>query len=101
MSGHDLVGLLESRRGMTKVAMVETAAPGSRQRSVAEQDALESGVDAVISKPITVTDLEELLGLPLEERTRRLSSRGLSGSWAALPVSVGAAVVAIAVLMIG
>jgi hypothetical protein len=86
---------------MTKVAMVETAAPGSRQRSVAEQDALESGVDAVISKPITVTDLEELLGLPLEERTRRLSSRGLSGSWAALPVSVGAAVVAIAVLMIG
>ena len=101
MSGHDLVGLLESRRGMTKVAMVETAAPGSRQRSVAEQDARESGVDAVISKPITVTDLEELLGLPLEERTRRLSSRGLSGSWAALPVSVGAAVVAIAVLMIG
>lgn len=101
MSGHDLVGLLQSRRGMTKVAMVETATPGSRQRTVAEQDAHESGVDAVLSKPITVSDLEELLGLPLEERSRRLSGRGLSGSWAALPVSVGAAVVAIAVLMIG
>lgn len=102
MSGHDLVGLLESRRGLTKVAMVDSAAPGTRQRAMAEQDARESGVDAVISKPITVTDLEELLGLPLEERTRRLSSRGITGSsWAALPVSVGAAVVAIAVLMIG
>jgi hypothetical protein len=55
----------------------------------------------VVSQPITVADLEELLGLPVEERNRRLAAKGFAGSWAALPVSVGAAVVALAVLMIG
>jgi DNA-binding response OmpR family regulator len=99
MSGQDFVGLLESRRADAKVAMVDVEAEGSRHRVLAEQAAREAGVDVVLSKPITVADLEELLGLPLEERRRRIAAPGRS--WAALPVSVGAAVIAIAVLMIG
>jgi len=99
MSGEDFVGLLQSKRGEAKVAMVDAAAQGSRNFQVAEQSAREAGVDVVLSKPITVGDLEELLGLPLEERRRRFAAPGRS--WAAVPVTVGAAMIAIAVLMIG
>ena len=99
MSGQDFVGLLESRRSGAKIAMVDVEAAGSRHSRLAQQAALEIGADAVLSKPITVADLEELLGLPIEERRRRFAVKGRE--WAALPVSVGAAVIAIAVLMIG
>ncbi len=87
MSGSDFVQLLATVRGDSKVALVG-AGDGE-------------DVDMVLSQPITCEDLEELLGLPAAERSRRLATRGLAGNWAALPVSVGAAVVAIAVLMIG
>ncbi|MCE9630435.1 MAG: hypothetical protein K8S94_06925 [Planctomycetia bacterium] len=99
MSGQDFVGLLESRRAGAKIAMVDVESEGSRHRQLAEQSALEVGVDVVLSKPITVADLEELLDLPIEERRRRFAAQGRS--WAALPVSIGAAVIAIAVLMVG
>jgi CheY-like chemotaxis protein len=99
MSGEDFVGLLHARRGDAKVAMVDEAVKGSRQFTLAEQAAREAGVDMVLSTPITVADLEELLGLPIEERRRRFAAPGRS--WAAVPVSVGAAMIAIAVLMVG
>jgi len=99
MSGEDFVGLLQARRGDAKVAMVDENTAGSRHSQLAEQVALEAGVDMVLSKPITVADLEELLGLPIEERRRRFAVNGRN--WAAVPVSVGAAMIAIAVLMIG
>ncbi len=94
MSGHDFVELLGSLRGDSKVAMIGNGFAASRA-------AAEAGADLLVNQPITVGDLEELLGLPVEERNRRLAARGFVGSWAALPVSVGAAVVALAVLMIG
>lgn len=94
MSGHDFVELLGALRGDAKVAMIGAGLAASRS-------AREAGADMVVSQPITVADLEELLGLPAEERSRRLAAQGFAGSWAALPVSVGAAVVALAVLMIG
>jgi DNA-binding response OmpR family regulator len=90
MSGHDFAELLGSLRGGSKVAMV-----------AASRAAAEAGADLVMSQPISVGDLEELLGLTVEERSRQLAARGFAGSWAALPVSMGAAVVALAVLMIG
>jgi CheY-like chemotaxis protein len=99
MSGEDFVGLLHARRGDAKVALVDAAKEGSRHFHLAEQTAREAGVDMVLSKPITVSDLEELLGLPIEERRQRFAAPGRS--WAAVPVSVGAAMIAIAVLMIG
>ena len=101
MSGHDFVELLATVRGASKVAIVDTSGAGSRQRMIAEQAATEVGVDAVLSQPISWADLEELLELTVEERGQRLKARGIVGSWAALPVSVGAAVVAMAVLVIG
>jgi CheY-like chemotaxis protein len=94
MSGHDFVELLGAIGGDSKVAMIGSGFAASRA-------AEESGADITMSQPITVADLEELLGLPVEERSLRLAGRVLAGSWAALPVSVGAAVVAMAVLMIG
>lgn len=94
MSGHDFVELLGGFRGDAKVAMISSPLFG-------DYAAREAGADLVMSQPITVADLEELLGLPVEERSRRLAARGFAGSWAALPVSFGAAVVALAVLMIG
>jgi DNA-binding response OmpR family regulator len=94
MSGHDFVELLGSLRGGSKVAMVAAGFAASRA-------AAEAGADLVMSQPISVGDLEELLGLTVEERSRQLAARGFAGSWAALPVSMGAAVVALAVLMIG
>jgi len=94
MSGHDFVELLGAVRGDAKVAMIGAGLAATRS-------AVEVGADVVMTQPITVADLEELLGLPAEERSRRLAAKGFAGSWAALPVSVGAAVVALAVLMIG
>lgn len=100
MSGEDFVGLLQARRGDAKIAMVDEATAASRRFMLAEQAGREAGVDMVLSTPISVADLEELLGLPIEERRRRFPA--VTGrSWAALPVSVGAAMIAIAVLMIG
>jgi hypothetical protein len=81
------------------VALVSEWPVGSRQHTLAEQTAREAGVDVVLSTPISMADLEQLLGLPVEERRRRFAVTGRS--WAAVPVSVGAAMVAIAVLMIG
>jgi hypothetical protein len=94
MSGEDFVELLGGFRGDSKVAMIAPPSGGSAA-------ARDTNADLVLEQPITVADLEELLGLPAPERSRRLAARGFAGSWAALPVSVGAAVVAIAVLMIG
>jgi len=100
MSGEDFVGLLQARRGDSKIAMVDEATAGSRRFALAEQAGREAGVDMVLSTPITVADLEELLGLPIEERRLRFPATA-GRSWTALPVSVGAAMIAIAVLMIG
>jgi len=88
MSGRDFVDLLEDLRGDARVAMIAAGAN-------------EPGVDQMLADPISCGDLEELLGLPVAERSRRLKRTGLGGSWVALPVSVGAAAVALAVLMVG
>lgn len=93
MSGHDLVELLRSRAGDAKLAMVET--DGSLHRA-AEIDA-----DAVLTHPITLRDLEELLGLPVEERSKVFAASGMARAFVTLPVGVGAAAVSIAVLLLG
>jgi CheY-like chemotaxis protein len=104
MSGHDLVPLLQSQvaaqgLGDTKLAVIETAAPGSRQRSLALGDARAANADALLSHPITFLDLEALLGLSTVERAKIVSAGGLAQAFVTLPVSVGAAAIAIAVLM--
>jgi len=100
MSGHDLVELIRGRAADAKVALIEAEGPGSRHRAVAEQDAAVVGADAVLSKPISLLDLEELLGLPLEDRSKILAAAETVGSMVTLPVGVGAAAVSIAVLLL-
>ena len=101
MSGHDLVELLRSRAAEAKVAMVEANTPGSRLHAVAEQEAGAVGADAVLAHPITLRDLEELLGLPAEERTKVFAASGFAKAFVTLPVGVGAAAVSIAILLLG
>ena len=101
MSGHDLVELLRSRAAEAKVAMVEADGPGGRHHAVAEQEAAAVGADAVLTQPISLRDLEELLGLPVEERSKVLAATGAARAFVTLPVGVGAAAISIAVLLLG
>lgn len=106
MAGHDLVPLLQAEfdaggRGTSRVAVVESTAPGCRQWSIAEQEARAAGADSLLSQPITFRDLEQLLGLPTEERARFVAPTGPARAFVTLPVGVGAAVIVIAVLMMG
>jgi CheY-like chemotaxis protein len=101
MSGHDLVELLRARAAEAKVAMVEAEGTAGRQHAVAEQEAAAVGADALLTQPITLRDLEELLGLPAEERSKVLTTAGAARAFVTLPVGVGAAAVSIAVLLLG
>lgn len=98
MSGHDLVELLRSRAAEAKVAMIEAE---GRHHAVAEQEAAAVGADAVLTQPISLRDLEELLGLPVEERSKVLAATGAAKAFVTLPVGVGAAAISIAVLLLG
>jgi CheY-like chemotaxis protein len=99
MSGHDLVELLKGESHGTPVAMVVDAARG-RRNTVDSAAATEAGADVALSHPISLADLERLLGLPSEDLAREFGSNG-SKPFVTLPVGIGAAVIAIAVLMIG
>lgn len=96
MSGHDLVELLQGEATEAPVAMVVDAAR-SRRKAV---EAVEAGADVALSHPISLADLERLLGMPSEDRAREFGSHGIR-PYVTLPVGIGAAVIAIAVLMIG
>lgn len=102
MSGHDLVPLLQSQittQDRGKMALVEESVPGSRPWALAEDEALAAGA-TILPHPITFAELEELLGLPSGERHDILPVSGTALAFVTLP-TVGAAVVAIAMLMIG
>ena len=95
MSGHDFVGLLNSLDadgGTGAVAMVDSCDAGA---------AASLDVDAIFQQPISLEDLSRLLTLPAEQRPEAVSlpigRRGL----VSLPVGIGAAVIAMAVLMMG
>lgn len=95
MSGEDLVPLLQSQlaakgHGDTKLAVVAPSA------------ARATGGDAALSHPITFHDLEALLGRPADERAQAsLSADAAESVFFTLPASVGAAAIAIALLMMG
>jgi CheY-like chemotaxis protein len=108
MSGLDLVELLQaefaadSNGVRPKLALVHVADSGSRQLSLAGQEAAEAGADSLLTHPITFSDLERLLGLPAEERSKVMPlAEVTSRAFEKLPAGVGAAVVAIAVLVLG
>jgi len=101
MSGYDLVPLLQSQiatQDRGKVAVVEESAPGSRPWALAEDEARAAGA-TILPHPITFTELEGLLGIPAAERSEIIPSSGPALAFVTLPMGVGAAVVAIAMLM--
>lgn len=101
MSGHDFLELLQSRLEGSKAAIVQTAASLGRDREIAVREAAEVGADSLLSAPITFRDLERLLGLVGAGQGPSADDSGTIRSFLTLPVGVGAAVVAIAVLMMG
>lgn len=100
MSGHDFVELLRSESHESPIAMLVDT-PDGRRNVVASSEALEAGADAALARPISLADLERLIGLPSEERLREFSPGNAPRSFVTLPVGVGAAVIAVAVLMMG
>jgi CheY-like chemotaxis protein len=107
MSGHDLVQLLKERHEgvadheAARVAIVADPGTIGRHRMIAEREAVDAGADSLLSHPITLRDLERLLGLTVEERSKVFAETGAARAFITLPIGVGAAVVAIAVLMLG
>ena len=87
MAGEDFVRLLEARQGDAKVAMVS------------------AGGDAATVAAISLEELSELIGLSAVERRQDRRIKGIAGAgvecFVRLPVSVGAAVIAFAVLALG
>ena len=101
MSGHDFLELLRSRLEGSKAAIVQTVASHGRDRDIAVREAAELGADSLLSAPITFRDLERLLGLVGAGQRPVADDSRTSRAFVTLPVGVGAAVVAIAVLMLG
>lgn len=109
MAGQDFVELLRSKMVKTaanefappaRVAMVDE--PGEDEesrRGAREREAVTSGADGLVSKPITFRDLEDLLGVAAVDRTVPFDAPPSKRAFVTLPVGVGAAIVAIAVLM--
>jgi len=106
MSGTDFVDLLrtqleaskatDSEGGQQRVAIVSEVAgrPG-------HWEATEHGADHSMVKPISMNDLERFLEMTPAEREMTLPGRDLARSILTLPVSMGAAVASLAVLMLG
>lgn len=105
MSGADFVELLRGQ--LAKAAAdfsftARVAMMGSGTASGEMREAIEAGADAALSKPITFCDLEALLGVASLEQSELVGGlRGKRRAFVTLPVGVGAAIVAIAILMMG
>lgn len=100
MSGHDLVELLKGDATDSPVAMIVDDRDG-RRHTLDVQAAIEAGADETLTQPISFLDLERLLGMTVDERAAEFAAKGVRRPFATLPVGIGAAVIAVAVLMIG
>lgn len=95
MAGVDFVELLNSLDvgwGKGAVALIDPADP---------VEAASLSVDATLQRPISLSDLSALLALPAERRPEVLSLPVVRRGLVTLPVGIGAAVIAMAVLMMG
>ncbi len=106
MAGLDFIELLRSHLEAAKATDTE----GGEQRVAIVSEvpgqpghwqATEHGADHSMIKPISMADLESFLEMTPAEREMILPGRDLARSILTLPVSMGAAVVAMAVVMLG
>lgn len=101
MSGHDFLELLQARLEGSRAAIVQPGTTQGRDSVIAVREAGEVGADAILTTPITFHDLERLLGQVGSGLAAVDPGFRTSRAFVTLPVGVGAAVVAIAVLMMG
>jgi len=115
MSGDDFVELLQAtinRSGESSgshkinlaspsVAMVVESTEKNREQTASLRESLEYRDGSTIVKPITFRDLEGLLGMPTSQREAILADSLIQRMFVTLPISVGAAVVAIVILSLG
>lgn len=110
MSGFDFVEMLRSQiesHGKNGTDEAGSYSPkciamvGDRAGDPTQWASLEAGADHVVTKPITFEDLERILGMSPEERQVAMPTERFSRTFIALPIGVGAAVVAIAIVMLG
>lgn len=103
ISGGDFLELLRTQFGQARPAMVESTAGGVVAGEATRQQGQKAGVDGTLTPPITLGDLEKLLGLPAEERAVLLPHEKTATARAlvSMPFGVTAAAVAVAVLMLG
>lgn len=102
MAGHDFVELLRrtvADAATGRVALVDDSRAGSRRHRLAADEAVGTGADALLSHPISIEDLTRLLERPVAERSQVLAAG--DRSMVTLQVGAGAALVAIAVLVLG
>lgn len=111
MSGFDFIELLRAQYQLRAQYDAERSASGmagpkcvamvgDRSGDPTQWQALEAGADHTVTKPITFRDLERILGMSPEERQVSLPQDHAARSFLTLPIGVGAAVVAIAVVML-
>lgn len=106
MSGIDFVELLRHQLeagevtntdgGEQRVAMVHEP-----QDKTLHWQAIKHGSDTTMVQPISMSDLESFLDMTPVEREMILPNRDITRSILTLPVSIGAAVVSLAVVMLG
>lgn len=115
MSGGDFVELLrgtinrsaessgshKSNPASPSVAVVVEPTEENREHTASLRESLEYRDGSAIVKPITFRDLEGLLGMPTSEREGILGDFLTQRMFVSLPMSVGAAVVAIVILSLG
>lgn len=106
MAGLDFIELLRSQLELSKTTDSEG---GQQQVAVVSEvpgkpghwEASEHGADHSMIKPISMSDLESFLEMTPAEREMILPGRDLARSILTLPVSMGAAVASLAVVMLG
>lgn len=99
MSGHDFAELLRGRLGDARIGIVPTVGAGDREAQLVADESRSVGVDAVLEHPITLRQLDTLLGLPAEERSKILASSGFQGAFGPLNLGISVAAAAVALLI--
>lgn len=104
MAGHDFVTLLQgldAGRTAGRVAMVAPHSGEAGRDLAAAGEALAAGADALLTPPISLADLADFLALPADQQRASMRLTGARRGFVTLPIGIGAAVIAVAIFMMG